>query len=195
VESVKLKSGAVEMNISPAVVTMRNYDKFQDWRKRIAAAGQTSSKQLQLMLKVLERIPELGEMIQPSGAFKAEAIEKVIRERAEQGLVESVGEAGIFHEAAIDEAKNIIQTRLIALAVDSPDVARALFFPEIEISATPETMELGRECILDTANLANLAPEQFALLSQELASDFWQEVEMKGVADYCNLFCRTVSPD
>lgn len=176
-----IHSGAHRIEVKPKMLTLRTHTEMTTWKQKLTArAAQTGqTKNVELVLKLMKEIPDLAELITPSGDFNMSTVARL-----------SENFKDMTKEEAIEAAKSDIQRRILAIAADSPDVARTLFFPDVKINYDAESIGLCIECIRATFDVNGVAPEHVQLLMSDATSDFWQDVEWEGVVAYAEKFCE-----
>lgn len=176
-----LTSGAKSLTVKPKMITLRTHKEMQDWKQKLTAralaTGQT--RNIEMVLKLMKEIPDLATLITPSGDFNMATVNNIA------GTYD-----GMTDEEAREAAKADIQKKILNIAAESPDVARTLFFPDVEISCDPESIALCIDCIRATFDANGMPASDVALLMTEPSSDFWQDMAWKGVAEYCEKFCQ-----
>ena len=176
-----IQSGAVRIEIKPKMITLRTHAEMTTWKQRLTArAAQTGqTKNVELVLKLMKEIPDLAELITPSGDFNMATVARL-----------SENFKDMTKEEAIEASKADIQRRILAIAADSPDVARTLFFPDVKINYDAESIRICIDCIRATCDVNGLSPEHLQLILSPPDIDFWQDVEWEGVVAYAEKFCE-----
>ncbi len=178
-----LKSGELIIKVEPKRTTLRTIDEMKEWRAKLAQRSKQSEQQVGAMFKLLAAMPDLAAIITARGDFNESALSGLVQQRLADGDEE--------HEARA-HAIGVMQSKLIAIANDNPEVARTIFFPDINYASDVDSVKLAIECIRATYDPAKVTLEQIALLQESIESDFWQNVESEGVIEYANNFCKAV---
>ena len=177
----ELKSGKIVIEVEPVTGTLRNIADLKAWRTKLAQCEYASIKKMEAIVSLIGQVPDLGERITMTGAYNQTSIAARIKAHVE---------GGTDADTAKTMAEADLQSRLITIAADSPEVAKAIFFPDIDFPDDAGSIAIGIKCIKETFNAATVKGKDAAkLLKSALDSDFWQDIEVKGVQTYCNNFC------
>lgn len=162
------------------VVTTRDHARLLDWRDKLKgrAAATSLQQNVAVMLGLIKKAPELGELMNPDGTFNANHLAERIT-----FLVRS----GVDAEEAPEIAAREIGARIATMAAEDPEVARAIFFPDTKLACDRVTAELCMECIKAVAVPATEQDAQ--ILAEPLDSDFWQTVAWEGALAFGEKFC------
>ena len=174
-----LVSGSHEVTVTPKKVTLRTHAEMVEWKQKLAQhAAKSTTKNIELVLKLMKEVPELGTLITPTGDFNSSTVRDI-----------AANYKDISHEEAVELAKAEIQRKILSIASDSPDVARALFFPDVTISSDAESIALCIDCIRATFDTNSVSKSEVKLLMSPSTSDFWMDCAWEGVVAYAEGFC------
>jgi hypothetical protein len=175
-----LVSGSHEVTIAPKKVTLRTHAEMSEWKAKISQhAAQNSTRNIELVLTLMKQVPELGALITPTGDFNAQAVHNIASNYKD-----------ISTEEATELAKAEIQKKILSIASDSPDVARALFFPDVTIASDAASIALCIDCIRATFDVSGVSKADLKLLMSPSTSDFWMDCAWEGVVAYAEGFCK-----
>lgn len=175
-----LASGSHRVMVTPKKVTLRTHAEMLAWKQKLQEhAAKSTTKNIELVLKLMKEVPELGTLITPTGDFNASTLRDLASNYKD-----------ISQEEAVELAKAEVQRKILGIASDSPDVARALFFPDVTISNDAESIALCIDLIRSTCDVGELSKRELNLVTSPSTSDFWQDCAWEGVVAYAEGFCR-----
>jgi len=171
-----ITSGKHTFDIEPVKLTIRNYDRLKEVADKIKAASyQDPKERVEQGLALIRQSPQLAELLNSNLDLNSATAKK----REEQ-------------YGSRDAALESMRAEVMQIAIDSPELARAMFFPEVKLNADVPTMKVCIEAIKETYNSASLDKSQIKLIETPIDGDFWQDVESEGVLEYALKFCLSV---
>lgn len=180
---VPIKSGTKTIEVTPMEVTFGNVQTMREWKQKLATRSFTSKGTLQNIMRLVAQMPDLADLVSISGDYN----QSTIKRRSKPYI-----DDGASPEEATARVKAEMEAELMKIAAENPDVARAIFFQDINLPNDRESIAIGIACIQATADRSELTKEHKALLDSKLESPFWSNVSVKAVQEYCDLFCQAL---
>ena len=183
--------------VQPFQVTLKNHEAAKEWlqgAKEIAVKEGTESQLLNLT-RAVNNWPELLAFVQKDGGLNPVAVERnegAIRRRIIKHWEESntPDEERIManDEDIRAEAEEAVQQEIQRCVLANPELARTLYFAQVEYPETATALLYGIDLIKATADRTKLDDETKALIDSALSSDFWQTRTAQEIASYVNFF-------
>lgn len=171
-----ITSGKHTFDIEPVKLTIRNYDRLKETADKIKAVSyQDPKERVEQGLALIRQSPQLAELLNSNLDLNSATAAKRTDELGSR-----------------DAALESMRSEIMQMAIDSPELARAMFFPEVKLNADVDTLTVCIQAIKDTYNTGTLDKAQMKLVESEITSDFWQDVESEGVLEYALNFCQSI---
>lgn len=171
--------GTKEIEVEILEPTLKRFEEFKSHletlKAQVDARGELA--RIKAIAKILQKYPELLDMVDYGGTFKQEKI----LERAR----EIVKNKDIPEDEAIGIVLKQFQQRIALIASEDVEVANALYFPDLMYPMNAESVRVAKDVIRATVDRTKLTKNDCKTLDGD---EFWDEVEWKGVAEYANNF-------
>lgn len=192
----KFQHGETCLEVSPFPVTLKNNTLAREWLDRVnhVAASEAVESQQSKIIKAVNNWPEMLEFIDKNGQLNTVAIERheqSIRRQTlqyweEKEIPESDRE--LTDEEVRMQAEARVQMELQNLVLANPEIAKLLYFSQVEYPETMTALLAGIECIRATCDRTRMDEFATSLIDSPLDSEFWQNCNASEVAEYVNLF-------
>lgn len=184
------------LEVLPFPVTLRHNTLAREWLDRVnhVAASEAVASQQSKIIRAVNNWPEMLEYIDKNGQLNTVAIERherAIRRQTlqyweEKQIPESDRE--LTDEEVRRQAEERVQMELQNLVLANPEIAKLLYFSQVEYPETMTALLAGIECIRATCDRTKLNEFATSLIDSPLDSEFWQNRNASEVAEYVNLF-------
>jgi hypothetical protein len=181
-----IKSNTKTLDVKPLPVTTARYKEFAEWREKCLkfVSEKGNVKRGLAIIKLTQKYPDLlGNLIDKE---TGQLNEKAIEERAAQICERDKVDLSVARELALAQLREKIQL----LAIENEEIFNAIVAPELHYPSTVESITFGIDLIRATCDKSKLTKNDAKLLDD---TDFWENAEWEGVADYANFFLQCYS--